>query len=594
MKKVIFFFFCSLLVLQVHAQVSFDSLIQLRNSVPLEALIAADKLLYAPATPDSLIPYLNREKGYALQTLKDLPKSIEFLEKSRDGFLQSGSWEQVFHIEIQLSSNYAQLDQQVEALQFATSTLQIAEKLQKTEWIIKSNENFSYVYYLLGELDEAISYMEKSETYHQQQHNTKELSITYNNLAILHRNKGNYSRSLEYDQKAMQLNRQLNDQIALSNSFNNQGNTYLLLSQNKKAVDFFEKAIAINDSLGINNSNPIRSLASINNQQGDYLAELALLKKALKLEKNTGRLDYQKTIYQSLLKNQLILGQTTDAATYQTEIERIDKELSARQNDEKLQLVETSRQILENELKWQQEKQRTQSYQWIALSSLLLSLALGIYYFQKQKQKDLYTQKKRAQLENQVLRSQMNPHFIFNALTSIQHTVMENNPLNAALSISRFAKLIRQYFDFVQKEYISLEEELDALSNYVTTQQMRFGNSFDYDCQKDLILRPDQIHLPPLLIQPLIENAIEHGFKGLDSKGHIDVKITQPTQELLTIVVEDNGKGYQPKEDGHWHALDILKARLKFNQPKNKKTFRIEALKPTGTRVELTIALKSE
>ncbi|RXG32337.1 tetratricopeptide repeat-containing sensor histidine kinase [Leeuwenhoekiella marinoflava] len=592
--KLTLYIFLLLFSLQLQAQINLDSIVVLRKNQPQNAIIEIDKLLFSKRTADSLIPYLHKESGYAYQNLNDIDKAITLLEKAKNGFNPKTQAEQLMNVEIQLSNNFSRLNKQSEAIQYGNKALQRAEELKNKELVVKANDNMSYVYFKLGQLDKAISYLQVSKAYHLEHNNQAELSVNYNNLAILYRNKGDLQRCISYNQKSLAINRKLKDMASVAKSYNNLGIVYNQLNNTEKATSYFTKAISLNDSLKINNSNPLISLARLQHQQNDLQDEEKTLLKALELEEKTGRLDMQKSLYQSLLNNSLEQNNPLIAKSYQSIIERIDAELALRQKEENLQLIDTHKQLLENELKWREQQQRTMTYQWIALSVFLLALAFGIYFYQRQSKKDLVRQKERALLENKVLRSQMNPHFIFNALTAIQNTVMNKNPLDAASYIAKFAKLIRQNFDFVQKEWISLEEDLDALQNYMETQKFRFNHSFEYDILVQTQEAPGNLNIPPMLLQPFVENAIEHGLKKSDKPGKIVISVNQENEKCLHFTIEDNGKGYTPTSDNKLHATQIIKERLKIHNPSDATSFKIQSLgKNKGTRVAFSLSLKS-
>ncbi|MCH7399704.1 tetratricopeptide repeat protein [Belliella sp. DSM 107340] len=576
--------------LQVQAQVSLDSIIELRNNHPSKAIIEIDKLLFAKEMQDSLLPYLHRERGYAYQNLNDIEKSIDFLEKAQKGFDAKTQAEELLNVEIQLSNNFSNLNKQTDAIKYANSALQRAEVLNNKELIVKANDNISYVYFKLGQLDKAIAYLQISEQYHKKNKNLAELSITYNNIAILYRNKGDLQACIRYNEKSLALNFELKDLASVAKSYNNLGIVYNQLNNTEEATTYFTKAIALNDSLGIKNSNPLISLALLQHQKKEYKNEQETLLKALEIEQQTGRLDIQKSIYQSLLKNSLELNIPNIAQRYQVSIEHIDTQIMQRQRQENLQLIDTHKQLLENELKWREQQQQTITYKWIAVSVFLLAFAFGIYFYQRHTKKEIVRQKERALLEQKILRSQMNPHFIFNALTAIQNKVMENNPLHTATYISRFAKLVRQNFDFTQKEFITLEEDLDALKNYMATQQMRFENKFEYEFKIDERISPDFIKIPPMLLQPFVENAIEHGFKDISHKGKIEILVVQQNKEQIRFKIIDNGKGFFPKHDAKLHALEIIKTRLKLNNANDEATFSIQN-RADGSGTEVTFLL---
>ncbi|WP_439490556.1 tetratricopeptide repeat protein [Algoriphagus sp.] len=344
------------LSLQLQAQIPLDSIIELRKSQPSKAIIEIDKLLFAKETQDSLFPYLHRESGYAYQNLNDIEKAIAFLEKAKEGFHPKSQAEQLLNVEIQLSTNFSRLNRQSDAIQYANNALQRAEELNNKELIVKANDNIPYVYFMLGQLDKAISYLQASEAYHLENNNRAELSATYNNLAILYRNQGDFLTCISYNQKSLAINRALEDLTSVAKSYNNLGIVHNQLNNTEEATSYFKKAIALNDSLEINNSNPLISLAHLQQQQNEYQNEESTLLKALEFEEKTGRLDVQKSLYQSLLKNSLEQNNLRLAQNYQSTIERIDAELAQRQKEENLQLIDTHKQLLENELKWREQQ----------------------------------------------------------------------------------------------------------------------------------------------------------------------------------------------------------------------------------------------
>ena len=140
------------------------------------------------------------------------------------------------------------------------------------------------------------------------------------------------------------------------------------------------------------------------------------------------------------------------------------------------------------------------------------------------------------------LRSQMNPHFIFNSLNSIQNFIFKNDVRQANHFLTKFSRLIRESLVLSKLDLIPLEQELKFLMDYLELEQMRFPGVFDFEIKVDEAMEKDEIMLPPLLIQPLLENSIRHGFKGLEHKGLLSIKIdADDTMLFMTIV--DNGIG---------------------------------------------------
>jgi LytS/YehU family sensor histidine kinase len=147
-----------------------------------------------------------------------------------------------------------------------------------------------------------------------------------------------------------------------------------------------------------------------------------------------------------------------------------------------------------------------------------------------------------AQLETKLLRSQMNPHFIFNSLNSIQKYIWENKEEDAAEYLARFAKLIRAILENSRKETISLREELEVLKLYIDLEHRRSNGKFNYQVKIDENIHPDEVVIPPLLLQPYIENAIWHGVNPKPGRGHISIRVHHEN-DALEFVIDDDGVG---------------------------------------------------
>jgi sensor histidine kinase YesM len=142
-----------------------------------------------------------------------------------------------------------------------------------------------------------------------------------------------------------------------------------------------------------------------------------------------------------------------------------------------------------------------------------------------------------------MLRAQMNSHFIFNALGSIHQYVIKGKKEEAGTYLIKFSRLVRQILTNSTKEMVTLEEELEALELYIGLEGMRLDNKFTYTLTVDPSIEADTIMVPPLLVQPFVENAIWHGLARLESNdGHIQIHITREGDHLL-FKISDNGIG---------------------------------------------------
>ena len=153
------------------------------------------------------------------------------------------------------------------------------------------------------------------------------------------------------------------------------------------------------------------------------------------------------------------------------------------------------------------------------------------------------TRKKMADIEMQALRAQMNPHFIFNCLNSINRYIVKSDQVTASLYLTRFAKLIRLILDNSNNRSITLSNELEALQLYLEMESIRFEKQFNYQICLAEGLQPDTIYVPPLIIQPYVENAIWHGLLHLDKPGELKIELRLTGSNLLECCIEDNGIG---------------------------------------------------
>jgi len=153
------------------------------------------------------------------------------------------------------------------------------------------------------------------------------------------------------------------------------------------------------------------------------------------------------------------------------------------------------------------------------------------------------TQHKMTEVEMQALRAQMNPHFIFNCLNSINRYIVKSDQVTASLYLTRFAKLIRLILDNSNSRTVILTNELEALKLYIGMEALRFDKKFTYAVTVDKSLSTDNVEVPPLIIQPYVENAIWHGLLHRESDGRLDITVNTVDENMLQCIIEDNGVG---------------------------------------------------
>ena len=148
------------------------------------------------------------------------------------------------------------------------------------------------------------------------------------------------------------------------------------------------------------------------------------------------------------------------------------------------------------------------------------------------------------ELELKAIYAQLNPHFVFNTLNGALYLIRKQQAEEAYLHISRFSSLLRAYLKSSRNRFITLSEEISNMENYLLLQQTRFAHIFTYEIKTTGITIPDRIHIPSLILQPIVENAINHGLQQKQNKGHIKIAFElDPETKALICTVEDNGIG---------------------------------------------------
>lgn len=148
-----------------------------------------------------------------------------------------------------------------------------------------------------------------------------------------------------------------------------------------------------------------------------------------------------------------------------------------------------------------------------------------------------------AEMEMAALRSQMNPHFIFNVLNSINKYILSNDKNAASDYLVQFSRLIRLTLENSKAAKVLLQNDLEAFRIYTEMEKLRFGDKFTCAMELEENIDPQYLHIPPLLIQPHVENAIWHGLMQRDTPARLLVQVTQPEENVLLVVVQDNGIG---------------------------------------------------
>lgn len=214
-------------------------------------------------------------------------------------------------------------------------------------------------------------------------------------------------------------------------------------------------------------------------------------------------------------------------------------------------------------------------YILIGILSIMVVILINRYLLLRQRKEADYRQKLK-EAEMLTLRTQMNPHFMFNTLNSINSFIIENKREAASGYLTTFSKLMRSILDFSKEEFISLDDEIKTLGLYLELEAVRLEHSFDYTIKVDKDLKDEIIRIPPLILQPFVENSIWHGLRHKQEQGNLFVHFSKISDQYLKISIEDDGigrkaAGEMKKNQTHHksYGIDITIQRLEMLDPKN-------------------------
>lgn len=509
-------------------------------------------------------------------------------------------------------SNYAK------ALQYYLKSVKIYEQLRDEEKCAKLYNNIGIVYKSLASDFKALAYFVKAQKI-QEQLADPNIGITYTNIANAYLKQNNPEKAFEYYTKAKSALDQHPNPRALGEWNNNVGLYFKTTKQSEKAILHWNNAIqtfeSIEDKFGVGDTYLL--LGQLYLEQNKAQQAIALAEKALALAKSIKVLE-QQVIAEKLLSDiyakqnnsaQALLhfkaySIAKDSLTNEENIRRtVEEEMAF--DFEKREAIH-QKEIEKRDLLLQEESKRNVlQLIFAAVFGLLLFGIAFLIYNRIQLKKNLTLQKELAEYEQKALHLQMNPHFVFNCLGSISSFIVQNGTDSAIKYLSKFSKLMRLTLEYSKESLIPIDKEIESLQNYLELEQLRFNNKFTFSIFKSDEIE-DDMAIPPLLLQPFVENAIIHGVIPKKEIGSIAVRFVLEKDSLL-CTVEDNGIGFNESKALKQHsvvahksmALDITKKRLEMieSTTKQKTEFTIEEVKNNngetqGTKVTLHLPIQ--
>lgn len=486
---------------------------------------------------------------------------------------------------------YMDLADYNQAISYNEKAKTIFNKLDAIHPYASANINIGICYQRLHNYDEARKYLEFGKQIAEENDFKRLLRVATLQLGNIHSDHfKNYEKAKTLYLQTESLSKLFGDLEGVAQANLKLGNIASIQNDNDKAINYYSKASENYKKIGANSS---------------YLVTLTKLIDVLKLNDNT--------VEALMYYDELI---ATKDSIYNEKIELKSLELLT-----EFDVAQKNKEIEIQNLKLKQQtldisKQRNTKIFFFIFSGLLLILLYFVWRTNKYKKLNQHhkIKSKRFELEQRLLRSQMNPHFIFNALNSIQSYISENNTMDSEIYLSRFSHLMRQILEHSQEEFIILKDDFKALEAYLNLEQLRFENSFDYEFNLDHI-NDSKIMIPPMLLQPFVENAILHGLEPKKSDGliQLNIKIKKAIQDemmygVLMCNIIDNGIGRlaaakresSPNREHLSLAMKLIKERLaNYSEITNESyTIEIEDLyennKAVGTKINVEMPYTQE
>jgi hypothetical protein len=595
--------------------VAFDSINKYANAANKEALKMGYKkgeafsLLYLTIGSTSADTYIKRAisigeslkdpqilgQSYLISSYSLNNKSrIEALRKALIYFKQANDLEGQLEANVWLCGDYTSNGQYEEGFKNCDKCAQLIKQARLTPW-----GHEMALWYLLfmanlyeraGDNETSLEYCRRGNQYAQKHLVSWNLDL---NMITRFTQLGQYDSAFYYWKK---FESSANPYVVKNREYWNSelGEIYLKTKQYDKALAIAKEGIAFfkkQKSTGSGLTRHLLSAAKVYTEMKNYKTALQYAKEGAILAKKNNLLSSIIEGYQLLADIYHHLGNDTNAYHYLSQYHALkdsvqNKQFYWRLNNYKQTAEELKKEsqlgflIRDNKIKQEQLKQQTLFKNF--LFALLFTLVLiGIFVFRNTRLKRKYDrlqrkqleqqlnvqqlesakqhaelQQKASELEMQALRSQMNPHFIFNCLSSINRFILKNEVDAASDYLTRFSRLIRMVLINSQQSLISLEDELEMLRLYLDMERLRFKNAFDYNIIFTNRIDVGSVYIPPLLLQPFCENAIWHGLMHKEEKGHLDVALSMEGESLYCSIADD---GIGRKKAGEMKSKSVEK-----------------------------------
>ncbi len=502
-------------------------------------------------------------------------EAIDLYEKCYDLFISLNDSSNAANIYLNLGSEYLNKGEYDQALDKELKALKIKESINNSSNIAYFYQQISEVYKQLGMTKLWKNYLLKAKELSQKSGNAafKTRIAILNDIADIESKENNKTKALDNYQEMYSLSKQNGYTRGMYIALSNMSNILLDKGEYRKALEMAEQAY----EMALAGKN-IYNLSALSNHIGNTYIKLKNTDKAKEWfytairNSNNKYPDEIKRSYKGLYEANKIAGKHQDALTYlEKYIELKDSldDIAVKNRVNELETIyqteKKSARIKDLNQKNIIQSQKLKTQKLITGLIVLFILLLIVVVVFALRQYRLQVHNKEIMLQQRLLRSQMNPHFIFNSLGSIQNFMYSNETKKAAFYLGSFSSLMRAILEHSREEMITLDKEIETLNSFLQLQKMRLGFSYEVICSENI--DEEFTLIPPMLIQPFVENAIKHGIKDMADEGMIKVDFTSKNNKLI-VIIDDNGVGINfgstPDKDHKSLAMKIFKERISF------------------------------
>lgn len=506
------------------------------------------------------------EKGHNLLQLGEFIEALEYSQKALVGFTSENAKSDMAFAFANIGTIYNQINNYPKAL----DNLQQAAKLLKEEQHPQESVlylNMATIYGAQENYKKALSYFDIARKEAVSTGDKLLEAYAVFNIGTVYFSQNMYRKGLSTLDTAHTLAYAIDDKSLIGRIYGNMGKTYNDLGEYDSAVYYLNYAIELNEKIGNKKSKALNTLNLGHTylKTGNFPLAAKFTRHALQAGKDLETIDIQQIASLNMSEYFEKVNKPDSALYYYKMHITLRDSIDNEQNKQQLTRLEMQYDfdLKEQEYLKEQEVSKLQIRQiWLyGLIAVAIITVLAIYFIQRsrirsirlenemkekellQRAESLLMEQRISESELKAIRSQMNPHFIFNVLNSIESYILDNDPKTASMLVQKFAALSRLVLENSTQSLVTLDREWHAVQRYVELESIRFDHRFSYTFAYQAGHLANTLLVPPMLIQPLLENAIHHGLRHLqDYKGELHTIISN-TEDKIIITVTDNGIG---------------------------------------------------